>query len=174
MRVHGAKEGHGVSNALDSFDLESFDAVRMFAALAPEETPPVTAKGEFPAAEISTERLLLRAYSEADIEDHAAMFDYDRMRLWSNLPSPYTLEHSRIWCTQTAGEIRVSGEGICWAVASRITGRLLGCTAFYRTDWLNRVTEITAAGAPWAIGQGYAKEACRAMSRWALLDQGFN
>jgi RimJ/RimL family protein N-acetyltransferase len=36
------------------------------------------------------------------------------------------------------------------------------------------VTDVSAAGAPWAVGHGYAKEALRAISRWALLDQGFN
>jgi RimJ/RimL family protein N-acetyltransferase len=143
------------------------DLVSRFAALATEDDV-------FPEVEISTDRLLLRAHDEADIEDHAAMFDHDLVRLWSDAPYPYTLEHSREWCTRTADVVRTSGEGIYWAVADRVTGRLLGCTGFHHTDWRNRVTDISAVGAPWAVGHGYAKEALRAISQWALTDQRFN
>jgi RimJ/RimL family protein N-acetyltransferase len=128
----------------------------------------------FPEAEITTTRLRLRAYAEADIYDHTAMFDHDIARRWSSAPWPYTLEHGRIWCTQTAPAVRSSGEGICWAVTDRVTGQFLGCTGFYRTDWCLRVTDVSATGAPWAVGHGYAKEALRAISRWALVDQRFN
>jgi RimJ/RimL family protein N-acetyltransferase len=146
---------------------DSPDLVSGFAALA--------LKGDaFPEVEMITERLLLRAYTEDDIEDHAAMFDHDLVRLWSNAPQPYTLEHSKIWCTRTANEMRTFGEGITWAVTDRITGRLLGCTGFHRTNWRDRVTDVSATGAPWAVGHGYAKEACRAICRWALVDQQFN
>jgi RimJ/RimL family protein N-acetyltransferase len=140
--------------------------VSEFAALAPV--------GLFPQVEITTERLLLRAYAEADIEGQVAMFDHDIVRRWSNAPQPYTLEHGRAWCTRMAAELRTSGEGVCWAVTDRCTGQLLGCTGFHHTDWRNKVTDVSATGAPWAVGHGYAKEALRAISRWALIDQRFN
>lgn len=147
--------------------LKTFDFVGMFAALAPKQDM-------FPEIEITTERLLLRAYTEADIEDHAAMFDHDIVRRWASEPQPFSLEHSKAWCTQTADQIRTSGEGICWAVTDRGTGRLLGCTGFHHTDWPSRTTDVSAVGAPWAVGHGYAKEALRAISHWALHDQQFN
>jgi RimJ/RimL family protein N-acetyltransferase len=163
-----------VSNSLGPFGLESSDFASIFSGLAQEEISPATTKDVFPEIEIATARLLLRAYVETDIEDHAAMFDHELMRLWTNAPCPYTLEHSRAWCTRMAGDIRASSDGVCWAVTDRLSGRFLGCTGFYRTDWCNKVTEVTASGAPWAVGHGYAKEALRAISRWALLDQGFS
>ena len=128
----------------------------------------------FPQVEITTQRLLLRAYTEADTEDNAAMHDNEFASRWSDMPSPYTLDHSREWCTRIAIDIRTSGYGVMWAVADRVSGRLLGCTGLHRTDWRNRVTDVSATGAPWAVGHGYAKEALRAISRWALTDLQFN
>jgi RimJ/RimL family protein N-acetyltransferase len=167
--VCGVREDGSVSDQADSFDF-----VQMFAALATQDDPGDAVREVFPDREITTERLLLRAYTEADIEDNAAMYDHDLACLWTNMPYPYTLEHSRIWCTRTANEIRTSGDGICWAVIDRVGGRLLGCTGLHRTNWRDRVADLSATGAPWAIGHGYAKEALRAISRWVLLDRRFN
>src|ERR1700728_3675278 len=79
-----------------------------FAALAPREV--------FPEVELTTDRLRLRAYTEADIDDQVAMFDHEIVRLWSSAPQPYTREHGQAWCTRLAAEIRTCGEGVCWAV----------------------------------------------------------
>ncbi|HEY1914783.1 MAG TPA: GNAT family protein [Streptosporangiaceae bacterium] len=163
-----------MSHTPGPIDLASPDIPGTFAALAAEEGQPGTGREVFPEVEIVTGRLLLRAYAHTDVEDQVAMFDHDIVRRWSNAPQPYTLEHSRAWCTRIAPSIRTSGDGICWAVTDRTTGRLLGCTGLYHTHWRHKVSDVSATGAPWAVGHGYAKEALRAISRWALMDQQFN
>lgn len=128
----------------------------------------------FPEIEITTERLLLRAYTEADIDAHVTIFDDDPIHRWSSAPQHYTREHARAWCTGIANDIRMFGDGICWAVEDRETSRLMGMTGLHSTDWRNRTTEISAIGGTWAVGHGFAKEALRAISHWVLVDQQFH
>lgn len=128
----------------------------------------------FPDVEILTERMRLRAYTEADIDAHAAIFDDGPARLWSDAPQMCTREHAHAWCTRMAHEIRTSGDGICWATEDRATGRLIGFAGFHRTDWDNRITDVSATEAAWAVGCGYATQALRAISHWVLTEQNFN
>jgi RimJ/RimL family protein N-acetyltransferase len=127
----------------------------------------------FPAVEILTARVLLRAYTEADIDGHLSVYDHDLARRWSIAPQPYPRGRARAWCTRTAHEIRSSGEGICWAAEDRATGRFIGLTGLHRTDWSNLVTDISANLAPWALGHGYATEGLRAIAYWVLVDRRF-
>jgi RimJ/RimL family protein N-acetyltransferase len=128
----------------------------------------------FPAADLKTERLLLRAHEEQDIAPTVAMFGDEVSQRWLSAPQPYTLEHGRTWCTQTSHSLRSIGDGIHWAITDAGTGRYLGGIGVKGTDWLRRSTEIGYAMAPEARGHGYATEAVRAVARWILVDHGFN
>jgi RimJ/RimL family protein N-acetyltransferase len=134
----------------------------------------MTRVGRFPAVEILTDRMRLRAYTDADVDAHTAIFDHAVARRWSRTPKPYTREHARAWCTSAANEVRRSGDGICWGVEDRATGQLIGLTGFHRTDWRDRVTDVSANGAATAIGHGYATQALRVISHWVLVTQRFD
>jgi RimJ/RimL family protein N-acetyltransferase len=127
----------------------------------------------FPMTTITTRRLRLRAYTEADVDDHVAMFDHDAVRRWSTEPYPYPRADGIAWCTWQAEAARTTGLGMNWAVADRRTDRLLGVASLNHTNWPARVTEVAAVGAPWAVGRGYATEALRTIIRWVLVDQNF-
>jgi RimJ/RimL family protein N-acetyltransferase len=128
----------------------------------------------FPETELATERLVLRAYTEADVDAHLALFDHEAARRWSSGPVPYTRAHALAWCTRQANRARTTGDGINWAVTDRVTGELLGLAGLNHTDWATRVTDVNALGSRAAIGRGLAIEALRTISRWVLLEQGFN
>jgi RimJ/RimL family protein N-acetyltransferase len=128
----------------------------------------------FPMTELKTARLLLRAHGERDIEPTVALFRDELSERWLSAPQPYTFEHARRWCTDTAHLLRGMGDGIHWAITDAITGRYLGGIGVRDTDWLRRSTEMGYGMAPWARGRGYATEATRAAAEWILRDQAFN
>lgn len=130
-------------------------------------------QGIFPDVEIVTERLRLRAYRPSDAEEHRRVFDSLEAMRWSIAPSPYPQDLAERWCGALASEIRLSGDGICWAGEDLATGRLVGLTGFHRTDWEVRSTDVSANAAQAVIGQGYAREALRAISHWALTACAF-
>jgi RimJ/RimL family protein N-acetyltransferase len=127
----------------------------------------------FPAVELTTSRLLLRAHVEADIEPTVALFSDELARTWLSAPQPYTFEEGARWCTQSAHTMRTIGDGINWAITDRRSGEYFGGIGLKSTDWLRRCTEIGYAVGSWARGRGYAPEAARAAAEWTLREQGF-
>lgn len=149
--------------------IDGIDVAARFAALGESAAPDV-----LPDVAIVTERMRLRAYTDADVDAHRAIFDHELARRWSVAPQPYTRDHALRWCTRTAPDLRTSGNGICWAVDDLATGRLVGVTGFHRIDWRERTADVSATEAAWALGRGYASEALRAMSHWLLAGHGFH
>ncbi len=127
----------------------------------------------FPAAELKTERLLLRSLGEEDIEPTVAMFSDEAARRWLSAPQPYTVEDARRWCTQTAHTLHQLGDGINWTIADRETGRFIGGIGVKETNWARACTEVGYAVGGWARGHGYATEATRAVAEWVLRDLRF-
>ncbi|MFD3684131.1 GNAT family N-acetyltransferase [Nocardiopsis sp. NPDC058631] len=128
-----------------------------------------------PSVILETERLRLRAFVEADIDDvHASCTDGELQR-WIPIPRPgahYTREDAERWCREIAPGMRTGGEGQQWAMVERESGRLVGAIGLVRTLWPAMNTEVGYWVSPWGRGRGYATEAAVAVSRWAI-DQGF-
>lgn len=139
-------------------------------------TPPDDpARRILPSVILETERLRLRAFIEADIDDvHASCADPDLQR-WVPIPAPgrpYTRQDAEHWCREVTSALRTGGDGQQWAMVERDGGRLVGCIGLLRTLWPAMNTEIGYWVSPWARGRGLAAEASVAVSRWAI-DQGF-
>jgi len=128
----------------------------------------------FPMTELKTERLLLRAHGESDIEPTVALFADELSKRWLSAPQPYTHEDGRRWCTETAHLLRAMGDGVQWVIADPATGRYLGGIGIKGSDWQRRSTEVGYAMSPHARGKGYAAEATRAVAEWVLCEQRFN
>jgi RimJ/RimL family protein N-acetyltransferase len=135
---------------------------------------PAPPTGIFPAVEIVTRRLRLRAYRSTDAQAHRTIFDNAHSRRWSITPWPYPPDLAERWCSDLANRIRLSGDGICWAGEDRETGRLVGLTGFHDTNWVQRSTEVSANASKEVMGRGFASEALRAISHWVLTECGFN
>lgn len=130
----------------------------------------------FPAS-VMAERLELRCYLEADVENIAALIDSNRRHLLQNFP-----ELSRGLATLTGAEAFLSNcatqwherKGYCYGVFTKTPAALIGQVKVKNIQW-----EILGAELSYFIGQsflrhGYAAEAVAAVVEVAFRDLGFN
>ncbi|MEU9122761.1 GNAT family N-acetyltransferase [Streptomyces sp. NPDC048506] len=127
----------------------------------------------FPDISISTDRLVLRPFEEADVPALAEMMSEEMVTAWMALPHPYTAADARAWATGKAAAVRTEGRGIALAVTEFLTQRLVGTLQLDHTDWRVRSAEIRYVTAPWARGEGYASESVLAVAQWLFQDQRF-
>ncbi|MFF3324218.1 GNAT family N-acetyltransferase [Streptomyces sp. NPDC002889] len=127
----------------------------------------------FPDVSISTERLVLRPYEDADIAAHTEMMNDELVTAWTSVPHPYTTRDSEDWVRRIAPAERAEGRGIVLAVTEFLTQRLVGTVHLQNTDWRTLATEVSYVTAPWARGEGYATESVLAVARWLFRTQGF-
>ncbi|WP_406474556.1 GNAT family N-acetyltransferase [Streptomyces platensis] len=127
----------------------------------------------FPDTSISTDRLVLRPFEEADVPSLAAMMNDELVAAWTAIPQPYTEDAARRWTTESAQAERTSGHGIDFAVTEFLTQRLVGVVQLRNTDWRIRSSEISYVVASWARGEGYASEASLAVAHWLFHDRKF-
>lgn len=127
----------------------------------------------FPDISISTDRLVLRPFEEADVPSLTAMMNDELVAAWTAIPQPYTEDAARIWTTESAHVERTAGHGIDFAVTEFLTQRLVGVVQLRNTDWRIRSSEISYVVASWARGEGYASEASLAVAHWLFHDQKF-
>lgn len=110
-----------------------------------------------PVPTLSTERLLLRAFSESDLDAYAAMCaDPEVMR---HIGAGVTVDRATAWrqMAMFVGEWSLHGFGM-WALALRRDGRLLGRTGFLNPPgWPEAELGWLLARDAW--GHGYAYEA---------------
>lgn len=127
----------------------------------------------FPETRITGDRVVLRPFTDADVEGNQQACSDAATQYWTSVPTPYTLDDSRDWCLLLSKEIRATGDGVAFAVASRETDQYLGTVDLKHTDWAARVTEVGYLAAPWARGHGHITEAVRALAGWLFAEQGF-
>ncbi|UUN25858.1 GNAT family N-acetyltransferase [Streptomyces sp. FIT100] len=127
----------------------------------------------FPSISISTERLVLRPFEDADVPALAEMMNDELTTAWTTAPHPYTEQDAEAWVRGTAPAERTEGRGIVFAVTEFLTQRLVGITRLQNTDWRILATEAAYITAPWARGEGYATESMLAVAQWLFRDQKF-
>ncbi|WP_059008473.1 GNAT family N-acetyltransferase [Streptomyces specialis] len=127
----------------------------------------------FPDISLSTERLELRPFEEADIPELTAMMNDELAAAWTSVPIPYTDADARDWITRAAPAERTEGRGLVLAVTEHLTHRLVGSVHLKSTNWHTLATEAGYVVAPWARGEGYAAESVLALVKWLFHDQKF-
>ncbi|MER6995845.1 GNAT family N-acetyltransferase [Streptomyces sp. NPDC000410] len=127
----------------------------------------------FPDVSISTERLVLRAFEDADIPAHTEMMNDEMVTAWTSVPHPYTERDAEEWVRRIAPAERTEGRGIVFAVTEFLTQRLVGFVNLQNADWRIRSAEIGYVIAPWARGEGYATESVLAVAQWLFRDERF-
>ncbi|MEJ8633847.1 GNAT family N-acetyltransferase [Streptomyces sp. NPDC006475] len=127
----------------------------------------------FPDVSISTERLVLRPFEEADIPALTEMMNDEMVTAWTSVPQPYTTTDAERWVRRIAPSERTQGRGIALAVTEFLTQRLVGMVHLRNTDWRTLATEVAYVTAPWARGEGYATESVLAIAQWLFRVQRF-
>jgi RimJ/RimL family protein N-acetyltransferase len=127
----------------------------------------------FPDVSISTDRLVLRPFEEADVPSLTEMMRDELVAAWTTVPVPYREADAREFIRRKAPAMRTEGEGIAFAVTEFLTQRLVGLVQLEHTDWRILGTEVGYVVAPWARGEGYASESVLAVAQWLFQDQKF-
>ncbi|MFJ8475486.1 GNAT family N-acetyltransferase [Kitasatospora sp. NPDC094011] len=121
---------------------------------------------------LTTERLVLRAPLESDVDAVLAACQDPDIQRWTVVPVPYRREDAEFFVRTLAPQGLASGTEFIWCVVERETGRLVGTQAVTRRPGDPGAGSVGWWTAPEQRGRGYTVEAARAVARWALTDLG--
>ena len=126
---------------------------------------------EMPVPTLTTERLLLRPFSEDDVAPlHALMQDADVMRYVGDRRVP-TLQETWRAVAGWIGHWALRGYGL-WAVVERDSGEVIGRAGLINPiDWPGPEVGYLLGKRWW--GRGYATEAAAAAMAWGFTTIGF-
>ncbi|MET8629992.1 GNAT family protein [Kitasatospora sp. NPDC004669] len=123
-------------------------------------------------ATLTTDRLVLRAPRESDIDAIFAACQDDEIQRWTVVPVPYRRADAEFFVRTLAPEGLDKGSEFIWCVVERDTGRLVGAQAVIRSA----ADPDSASVGWWTVkeqrSRGYTVEAARAVARWALTELG--
>ena len=118
------------------------------------------------------ERLVLRPFG---LDDAGALIEVIRAGedfLPPNFPAALEAEPIAWFLREGVHKVQHFGLGIHLAVTERYTGDFIGTIGLFKVDWSHLTSEVGYGMRPAARGRGYATEALRLVSDWALHDRG--
>jgi ribosomal-protein-alanine N-acetyltransferase len=126
---------------------------------------------EYP--QLTTPRLLLRAFAEADVPSLVALAgDYEVARHTLNIPHPYTEDDARRWLYLTQ-QARAQNTAFPFALVLRATGEFIGGIGLIVEPRFDRAEVGYWLGRPhW--GRGLATEALSAVLRFGFEELRIN
>lgn len=120
---------------------------------------------------LETERLLLRAFRDGDLDAYAAMCADPEVMRYIGARSVLSRDDAWRQMAMFAGHWQLRGFGL-WAVEERATGAFVGRVGLYCPEgWPDRELAWTLARPHW--GKGYALEAARAALAYAFETLGW-
>jgi RimJ/RimL family protein N-acetyltransferase len=120
---------------------------------------------------LETDRLLLRAFRDDDLDAYAAMCADPEVMRYIGPRSVLSREDAWRQMAMFAGHWQLRGFGL-WAVEERATGAFVGRVGLYCPEgWPDRELAWTLARPHW--GKGYALEAARAALAYAFETLGW-
>ena len=115
--------------------------------------------------EIITPRLIIRPFTECDLPEFKKLLDIPEVPGWQ-LQKDRSADFLR-WHISNYTAMDIIHGIVCFGIFDRETGSVLGAVGAGEHDDLHE-TEIFFNLLPAARGNGYATEAARAVTRWAL------
>jgi len=139
----------------------------------PAPAPPAPAR-DLTGVTLRTERLILRAWAEADVEAITEACQDPQIQRYVPVPVPYTRADAETFVRVTAPHIRATGSGAIFGVFASAAGEAVGSIGLHDLSRLDRpyggAGEIGYWTAPGARGRGYMTEAVREVCRWGFED----
>lgn len=131
---------------------------------------------DFTATSLRTRRLILRPWSEADIDAITeACQDADTLR-YVPVPAPYTRADAETFVRETSPNARAAGTAVVFGVFEAASGRAVAEVGLHRIKDLGAghggAGEIGYWTAPGARGRGFMTEAAREVCRWGFRELG--
>jgi RimJ/RimL family protein N-acetyltransferase len=115
----------------------------------------------------SDDAVALRPWRDDDVPFLLDACNDPEIARFTELPSPYTLEHARAWVPSARWLLELDREAHL-AVADAATDAPLGACGLVKVDWRAGVGEAGYWTAPDARGRGVATRALRLLAAWAL------
>ncbi len=119
-----------------------------------------------PAVELRTERLLLRPYSLADVEDILAYCDDEEWARYLNVPAPYTRRDAEVFIARAVLSDRGTSPRFAITLDRKVVGDII-----LAIDVSREIAELGYSIARDHWGKGLATEAARAVIDWAFQTQ---
>jgi RimJ/RimL family protein N-acetyltransferase len=116
---------------------------------------------------IETDRLLIRPFGEEDIEEFRRLLDVPEVPGWQMQKN--NAKGFLDWHISNYSRMDIVHGIVCLGVFDRTGRNVLGAAGAGEHDDLHE-TEIFYSLLPDARGKGYAKEAARAVTEWALAE----
>ena len=142
---------------------------------APAPAPSAPAR-DLTGVTLRTERLILRAWTEADVDAITEACQDPQIQRYVPVPVPYTRADAETFVRVTAPHIRATGSGAIFGVFAAATGEAVGSIGLHDLSRLDKpyggAGEIGYWTAPGARGLGYMTEAVREVCRWGFEELG--
>ena len=114
---------------------------------------------------IETERLIIRPFIETDLPAFEELLRMPELPGW-NMQLPRSAEFLK-WHIDSAARMDIARGVVCMGLFEKSTGNLVGAAGAGEHDDLHE-PEIFYSIAPDSRNNGYASEACAAVTEWAL------
>lgn len=134
------------------------------------------ARPDFTGVALRTDRLILRPWSEQDIDAITEACQDPLIHRYVPIPSPYTRANAEEFVRETAPRGRAAGTDVIFGAFFVETGEPVCAVGLHRIKGLGSplggTGEIGYWTAPGARGRGFMTEAAREVCRWAFEELG--
>ncbi|MFD5085392.1 GNAT family N-acetyltransferase [Kitasatospora sp. NPDC058201] len=121
---------------------------------------------------LTTDRLVLRAPQESDVDAILAACQDEAIQHWTVVPVPYRREDAEYFVHDLAANGWRTGESRIWCVFERETGSMVGTQGLVGCPGRPGAAEVGWWATKEFRGRGYTVEAAREVARYGLTELG--